>query len=108
MHVRNDTRGTRAIILDGDYIWVEPGATVPVPRPADAIIGPGLILVPAPRDPTIEIPPIPEKLAAKVAAPKRDPFDHDGDGKPGGSRKGRASTAAKGARRRRRKKAAPK
>lgn len=30
-----------------------------------------------------------------------DPLDHDGDGKSGGSRKGAASTAAKGAAKRR-------
>jgi hypothetical protein len=38
--------------------------------------------------------------AAVAEAPRADPLDHDGDGKRGGSRKGAASTRAKGARKR--------
>jgi hypothetical protein len=42
------------------------------------------------------------KAPAKAEAPaKADPFDHDGDGKPGGSLKGAQSTRAKGAAKRR-------
>lgn len=56
-----------------------------------------------------QVPDMPASLAEKVTPkpaepapqPRRNPFDHDGDGKPGGSRRGRSSTAAKGARRRR-------
>lgn len=37
----------------------------------------------------------------KTEGDRRDPLDHDGDGRKGGSRPGRQSTAAKGAAKRR-------
>lgn len=43
-----------------------------------------------------------ETPAAEASPAKISPFDHDGDGKPGGSKKGAASTAAKGAAKRKR------
>jgi hypothetical protein len=41
--------------------------------------------------------PTTQELYVETAAP--DPFDHDGDGQPGGSLKGEQSTVAKGRRR---------
>jgi hypothetical protein len=45
-----------------------------------------------------------EGEAAPVEAPAPDPLDHDGDGHSGGSAKGAASTARKGAAKRKGKK----
>jgi hypothetical protein len=39
-----------------------------------------------------------ERAVVAPAPERRDPLDHDGDGKPGGSLKGAQSTRAKGAR----------
>lgn len=39
-----------------------------------------------------------EKRLAERLSKCRDPFDHDGDGKPGGSLPGEQSTVAKGRR----------
>ena len=46
-----------------------------------------------------------ERAVAAPAPERRSPLDHDGDGVPGGSKRGAESTASKGAARRRAKKA---
>lgn len=118
MKLRNDSEGARAVLMkDRSFLVLDPGEE----READAgeiAIIPGGVSIdgranetgmkfadatplpnfstkdrPAPR---IALPKPPASLIAKV----RDPLDHDGDGRRGGSLKGVASTRSRGARRR--------
>lgn len=82
----------------GGYAFIQPGKTrtVDVANPGP-LYGKDFLDVEA-MDSEVAAPP-----ASLTAKAKRSPLDHDGKDGPGGSLKGRASTAAKGARRRRRK-----
>lgn len=85
---RNDTKGARAIHLTGGgHVLVEPGDTLTLSDARVLRVAPGLV---ATTDP--DLPPPPPDLKEAVSS-----LDHDGDGKPGGSKKGAASTRAKGA-----------
>lgn len=92
--ITNKAVGPRGIWAGGSLIWLEPGATKVI-EPDD--------MASVRRNASFEfealgdLPPVPKKLAALVAKQAADPLDHDGDGKPGGSPKGAASTRAKGA-----------
>jgi len=89
---RNETKGARAIHLtNGGIQLVEPGAVAVVSPSRVRRLAPGLVQC---KDP--ELPDVPDELKAEVSA-----LDHDGDGKKGGSKKGAASTRAKGAARKR-------
>jgi hypothetical protein len=76
-YYRNTTQGARAIHLtNGTTKLVEPGATASVAEDKVARLAPGLVEC---DDPSSEVPELPEDLAER--------FDHDGDKKPGGSKK---------------------
>lgn len=102
---------------DRSYLVLEPGETREIDRTGIAIVPGGVAVdgrhnpgglkladaTPLPsfstKDrpaPLIKLPSPPPSLVAKV----RDPLDHDGDGRRGGSAKGAQSTRAKGAARR--------
>lgn len=108
--------------VGGGYVFVAPGKT----RVVDAAHIPAIEADGVPFEIVAELPAPPQSLVDKVAHEARlletmrehgmddvrtlpdggaspDPLDHDGDGRPGGSRKGAQSTRAKGARRQRRK-----
>lgn len=81
--------------VGGGFKFVDPGET----RAVDAV-NPGPLY--RMRDLVVEaadseVADMPASLKAKAG---QDPLDHDGDGKRGGSKKGPASTRARGARRR--------
>jgi hypothetical protein len=116
--ITNTAKGPRGIWSRGRLVWLEPGQTKTF-EPDDPLA------VMRHRDFEFEaggeVPEPPADLAAKVKTPakkltadddlnaeleaaldaKADPFDHDGDGKPGGTRKGAASTRKRGAAKRR-------
>lgn len=80
--------------VGGGFAFVQPGETRTIdavnPAPLYRLDG---ISVEAADSEVTEIPP---RLKAKMG---RDPLDHDGDGRKGGSRKGAGSTRARGTRR---------
>lgn len=77
--LKNVSLGLRgALLRNGERVWLEPGETLEVARAAVKLLPGGLEI----------------EGAATVG-----PLDHDGDGKKGGSLKGKQSTAAKGRRR---------
>ena len=85
--------------VGGGYVWIKPGAT----KTLDAANIPAMKLrddLTLDIDAKLDAPPASLTAKAQEVGAARK-FDHDRDGKPGGSRRGRASTAAKGARRRR-------
>lgn len=82
----NKALGLRGVLLrNGERVWLEPGATLEIAKAAIKLMPHGVEMV--------------EPL--EQAPAPRNPLDHDGDGKAGGSLKGEASTAAKGRRRKR-------
>lgn len=85
--------------VGGGFIFVQPGDTrlVDAANPGPLYDKPFLYVEAA--DSEVTAPP--STIKAVAARVGRDPLDHDGKDGPGGSLKGRASTAAKGARRRR-------
>lgn len=94
--ITNNGKGPRGVWSKGNLVWIEPGKTkVFLPDDPIAVM----------RHPDLEfeaggeVPDPPADLAAAVEKPHA--LDHDGDGKKGGSRKGKASTRARGAAKRR-------
>lgn len=76
-------------------MWIEPGSTskpLELDDPSDKNASDLTF------EPVGELPEVPPELKAAVA---KDQLDHDGNGKPGGSRRGAQSTRAKGTARRR-------
>lgn len=84
--------------VDGGFVFVKPGATRVVEAICPGPLYSKAFLAVEAEDSEVTAPPTSIKAAAAKVG--RDPLDHDGDGRKGGSRKGRASTRAKGARRR--------
>lgn len=75
-HFRNDSRGTRGILLKGgSYVFIAPGKTGSAPGHRIAGIPQGLVEVDPEAD--AELDPAPADLSK---------FDHDGNGEPGGSK----------------------
>lgn len=87
---RNDAFGARTIRKrDRSVLLVEPGETVMVQACDVARLAPDIVKV----SDEGEMPDVPDDLAAAVKA-----FDHDGDGRPGGSKAATPSPDLKGLR----------
>lgn len=115
LRITNNRRAPYGVeTVDGTYDFIPPGKTRTVDAgDAGALYQKDFLVVEA-EDSEVTAPPaslkakarapvldVEEVLEAEVVEQKPDPLDHDSDGRRGGSRKGRASTAAKGAARRR-------
>ncbi len=100
--VKNNSPAQQGVATLTGTKWIKPGATVTIDvedtRPLERL--PFLeIQFSEAGVPIGDLAPPPASLVAKVkASPAPKPqLDHDGDGKPGGSKRGAASTRSKGA-----------
>lgn len=78
-HITNNSAAPRGIWSKGQLVWIAPGATrtFQPDNPASVKRIPSLTV----RADTKDLPPVPADLASTLAK-----LDHDGNGKPGGSK----------------------